>query len=136
MNYLKLGLTSGRGIRYATEEERKAARKASIRKWRRTPDGRAQMSRNNRRAALKRVGADELLYAELFKRQGGRCAICRTKKPNERATVKHFSVDHCHKTKKVRGLLCNRCNTLLGKVYDDPAILLSAASYLRAAVTG
>lgn len=53
-------------------------------------------------------------YLKMFKRQKGLCAIC--KKP-ERETVngkiKRLAVDHDHKTGKVRGLLCGKCNRLL-----------------------
>lgn len=59
--------------------------------------------------------------------QGGKCAICLTditKRPN---------TDHDHTTGTVRGLLCIRCNLLLGKAHDDEAILLAAIQYLRRA---
>lgn len=51
------------------------------------------------------------------------CAICGDE------GVK-LVVDHCHDTNKVRGLLCYRCNTLLGQARDDISILLSAVIYL------
>ena len=40
-------------------------------------------------------------------------------------------VDHCHKTNKVRGYLCNNCNVTLGKVKEDPKILRKLAEYLE-----
>lgn len=40
-------------------------------------------------------------------------------------------VDHCHSTGKVRGLLCNQCNTALGMLGDDVNRILLLASYLR-----
>lgn len=43
--------------------------------------------------------------------QGGGCAICGA---TEAGAGKSFHVDHCHETNKIRGLLCNRCNTHLG----------------------
>lgn len=39
-------------------------------------------------------------------------------------------VDHCHETGKVRGFLCRRCNSVLGLVNDDQAILGKLAKYL------
>ena len=41
------------------------------------------------------------------------------------------NVDHCHKTKAVRGILCNRCNTVLGLCKDDDKLLSALAGYLR-----
>jgi Recombination endonuclease VII len=52
------------------------------------------------------VGDDE--YARLLKAQGGGCAICGAKPKTRR-----LHVDHDHKTGKVRGLLCHRCNRAL-----------------------
>jgi hypothetical protein len=39
-------------------------------------------------------------------------------------------VDHCHRTHRIRGLLCSRCNTGIGKFNDDPGLLMRAAKYL------
>lgn len=46
-------------------------------------------------------------YMKIFDVQGGRCAICGI--PNEELS-RELAVDHCHKTQKVRGLLCSPCN--------------------------
>lgn len=42
-------------------------------------------------------------------------------------------VDHCHRTRRVRGLLCGRCNTMLGHARDSPEILRAGAAYLESA---
>lgn len=39
-------------------------------------------------------------------------------------------IDHCHETKKVRGMLCHHCNTLIGMAKDDTSILNKAIEYL------
>jgi epoxyqueuosine reductase QueG len=65
-------------------------------------------------------------YDELLKKQNGVCAIC-LKACNKN---KRLSVDHDHKTGKVRGLLCNKCNRALGMFKDDPKLLRSAARYI------
>lgn len=63
--------------------------------------------------------------------QGGHCALC-PRKPEEQAQGRrHLSVDHCHKTGQVRGLLCNTCNRGLGLLQDDPALLKAGAEYLQ-----
>lgn len=51
------------------------------------------------------------------------CSICQ--KPRE------LYVDHCHITKKFRGMLCNKCNLLLGHAEDSLDILESACEYLK-----
>jgi len=40
-------------------------------------------------------------------------------------------LDHCHKTGRIRGVLCNNCNTGLGKFYDDIELLKTAINYLQ-----
>lgn len=68
-------------------------------------------------------------YEEMLSKQGGVCAICYSK-DTARKDQKHFSVDHCHKTGRIRGLLCNLCNTGLGHFRDSTDILSRAISYL------
>ena len=49
------------------------------------------------------------MYKEMLTNQGGVCAICKSDNTGRRG-AKRFSVDHCHNTGKVRGLLCHKCN--------------------------
>jgi len=69
-------------------------------------------------------------YEGMVAQQGDLCAICKTK-PADR-----YNVDHDHKTGKVRGLLCGRCNTGLGAFKDAPEILIAAAHYLTSCNNG
>jgi len=64
----------------------------------------------------------------LNKNQKGRCYICGKNKNNER--FKRLSVDHCHRTGKIRGLLCNNCNSILGLANDNIDILTNCIGYL------
>ena len=41
-----------------------------------------------------------------------------------------LAVDHCHKTGKIRGLLCGGCNTSIGSFEDNPELLKNAIKYL------
>jgi len=68
-------------------------------------------------------------YNSLLKSQDNRCKICNIHIDDYKKS--NFSVDHCHKTLKVRGLLCNKCNVGLGMFNDDLDILVSAVEYLR-----
>ena len=71
-------------------------------------------------------------YDTLLKKQGGCCAICKTTESGTLSKNNNFSVDHAHDdTKKVRGLLCNRCNGALGMFSDDVELLQKAVDYLN-----
>lgn len=61
-------------------------------------------------------------YNQMVKSQRGKCGICAEKKK--------LFVDHCHKTKKVRGLLCSQCNHGLGMFKDNVDFLSKAIKYL------
>lgn len=63
-------------------------------------------------------------YLLLFEKQNGLCAICC------RDIDRKLCVDHCHKTKKVRGLLCHNCNRALGLIGDDPETAKRMLNYL------
>lgn len=81
-----------------------------------------------RRANLKsKYGITLEDYNAILASQNFRCAICRTDDPKHKG---RFVVDHCHKTGKVRGLLCQRCNWFIGQAMDDTAYLLAAVAYL------
>ena len=70
-------------------------------------------------------------YNKLLNKQNGVCAICQqkeTKKINNKNYM--LSVDHCHIRNKVRGLLCNNCNRVIGLLKDNINILRSAVKYL------
>jgi hypothetical protein len=64
-------------------------------------------------------------YLEMALAQDYKCANPGCRKEAE------LVIDHCHKTGKVRGLLCRECNLLLGQAKDSPEILLGAMQYLE-----
>ncbi len=70
------------------------------------------------------IGYDQ--FEKMLAAQNGRCAICRSL-----PKVKFLSVDHCHKTGTVRGLLCDDCNRGLGLFRDIPARMRAAAKYIE-----
>jgi len=69
-------------------------------------------------------------YFDMLEKQCGGCAICGTDKPGK-GRFKYFAVDHCHETNKIRGLLCNDCNTALGLFKDRLDLLDAAKQYLQ-----
>lgn len=66
--------------------------------------------------------------ARMANAQGLGCAICR--RPL-RFDNKDTTIDHCHATGRVRGLLCSPCNHALGHAFDSPERLEAMAAYLR-----
>ena len=66
----------------------------------------------------------------ILESQGGVCAICGEKE-KRKGSNGSLCVDHCHSTNQVRGLLCHKCNVLLGLSGDDPDLLYRAISYLK-----
>lgn len=68
-------------------------------------------------------------YNQMYISQNKSCAICESKTPGKR--VNNFSVDHCHETGVIRGLLCVRCNVLLGRLNDDLEFINKIVKYLK-----
>ena len=81
----------------------------------------------------RRFGISLFDYSQMLLAQGGKCAICGgTDGGHRNGDPKALAVDHCHTTGKVRGLLCEACNTGIGKLKEDVEILQSAIRYLNA----
>jgi hypothetical protein len=76
----------------------------------------------------KKYGIDFDDYKRMYEKQKGLCAIC-----NNPIGFRHRDthVDHCHKSSKVRGLLCYLCNLGLGTFRDNTTYLQMAIKYLR-----
>ena len=78
-----------------------------------------------------KYGMEQHEYQEMLQAQGGVCAICGNAESSTNGKhIDSLAVDHDHKTGSVRGLLCRRCNTLLGFAQDDIEILQRAIDYL------
>lgn len=93
----------------------------------------------NRRADFSRsFGISIEKYEELLVVQGGKCWVCRQAESalSNRGKVRRLSIDHCHTTGRIRGLLCYRCNYVLGLIKDDSEILRAMVLYLATADTG
>jgi len=114
--------------RYETNLDRE--RKRSLEKARRPESRNLHYVRN--------YGISLEEYERLLNEQGRRCRICRTDDPGTQrrncSKPPSFAVDHDHRTGKVRGLLCERCNRGLGQFRDNAGILKAAISYLTEGV--
>jgi len=66
-------------------------------------------------------------YDMLMKKQSNVCAICQ----DVCGSGKRLAVDHNHQTGRIRGLLCNQCNHMLGLARDNSDRLLRASNYLE-----
>lgn len=83
-----------------------------------------RVARSYRKAKLRyKYGLSSAEFDEMVLKQNGLCAICSEDAP--------LSVDHCHSTGAVRGLLCIACNFGLGHFRDDAELLAKAIKYLE-----
>jgi hypothetical protein len=77
-------------------------------------------------------------YDAMYEGQQGRCAICGDLKDSWQPGMgvegrsRFLVVDHDHKTRRVRGLLCTRCNVGIGQFREDPVIMRAAILYVDA----
>ena len=79
-----------------------------------------------------KYGISSEYYSQMLLEQNGVCKICRKHETyKHRGVPKRLSVDHCHKTSRIRGLLCSKCNINIGRFGDDPLRLRAAADYLE-----
>lgn len=73
-------------------------------------------------------------HEEKLKNSNYVCEICKNSETTfdgRTGSLRKLSVDHCHNSKKLRGMLCNRCNTTLGKVDDNVELLMEMINYLN-----
>ena len=85
---------------------------------------------NGRNTRLKQYGITADQYDEMYTNQKGCCKICGMHSTEVHQEKEFLSVDHCHNTGQVRGLLCDSCNLGLGKFYDSITNLENAIKYL------
>ena len=83
--------------------------------------------RRKRSNLMKDFGINADQYEAMLNEQNCTCAICG----KQDICNRDLAVDHCHATKRVRGLLCTNCNMALGKFQDNLQNLLNAVEYLK-----
>lgn len=104
-----------RGKKWREVPKNKASKIAYDKKYKKTDAG--IYSRQNYHMTS-RYGITFEEYELMLKKQNGRCKICKTTKTHNKSH-KRLSIDHCHKTNKIRGLICDRCNVAIGRIEDD-----------------
>lgn len=96
----------------------------AINKYKKTPTGKTK-AREYHLKATYNLTVEQ--YNEMLKEQNHKCCICGLDEVDNKVKL---AVDHCHKTGKVRGLLCKFCNVGLGNFKDNINSLSKAISYL------
>lgn len=114
-------------------EKRRAQKRASSTKW---AKANPEAFRANVRKCQLRLwyGITVEDYDRALAAQGGVCAVCRRPEraiDKRNGNPRRLSVDHCHVTKKFRGLLCGACNLAIGYFDDDTLRMRAAASYIE-----
>ncbi len=70
-------------------------------------------------------------WAQMYEDQDGKCDIChKVETRTIHGGVCELSIDHCHRTGKIRGLLCHTCNEAIGRFKDDPHLVWRGLEYL------
>ncbi len=133
-------------IAYTKEYLKSERGREKVNNWRKSETGKisyraAQIRRNAKLREGRKTDPDRFHSYDLKKRigisfedktakltsQGGKCGICGSDKPNTKGT---WFADHCHRTNKFRGVLCGKCNSMLGYADDQIPVLFKAAYYL------
>ena len=85
-------------------------------------EGKYRIARGKR---IRSYGISVGEFNQMMEDQGHKCYIC----DGDNGHIA-LCIDHDHKTGKVRGLLCNKCNRAIGLLDDNPELLIIAAAYL------
>lgn len=123
-NYERVREQERRSKEKRREKDREQSREYMRRKRREEPELMREKNRQAHYRAKYKMSVEE--GEVMFKAQGSACAICRTQDNNGR----RWHTDHCHTSGRVRGILCNHCNLMLGHARDNPTTLIAAAKYL------
>ena len=81
-----------------------------------------------------RYGISEYQLEDMLIESDYKCMICGNEETNiDKRTGKAYalSVDHCHETGNIRGVLCTCCNNALGQFKDNIEYLQNAVQYLQ-----
>jgi hypothetical protein len=122
------------------KERNKEIRNAWRRAFNKTPEQQKKRREYSLARAKEKIKSSKLqskygitieIFRQMLADQNEQCKICL--KPQIENVRSVLYVDHCHETGKVRGLLCQQCNSLLGNAKDNLQILFKAIDYLKGA---
>lgn len=99
-------------------------------------DSRKEYSRqyqDNKMYWIKKYGITPEQYWKMYEQQNGLCKTCGNPETSVRSNgqIKLLSIDHCHRTGKIRGLLCQKCNSALGLVLENVKTLINMIDYIE-----
>jgi len=103
-------------------------------KWSKAIREREGQERNTKEVC-RRLKLDVTEYYTMLKEQNNVCKICgkeETRQSRTKGKTCQLAIDHCHKTGKIRALLCHSCNVGIGSFKDNIELLKKAISYLEA----
>lgn len=103
-----------------SEKERRASRRLYWQRYKKTHPVQYQKSIDD--VYKYRYGITKQDKQTIIEKQQGLCAICGNALKTGKGGAQ---LDHCHKTGKIRGVLCMPCNVFLGKIKDDPTKLIA-----------
>lgn len=130
VNKSKTEFYNRRGVCKSCDQARSKAWKAKNKDRKRETDA-SWYQKNKERvhnAGMTKYGITTEQYNAMLIAQNHSCKLC---KKHESQFVRKLAVDHCHKTGKVRGLLCNYCNRGLGFFRDNTETLKAAILFLE-----
>ena len=103
-------------------------RETNVEKYRKTD----KYKNSIKKSVVSKYGLTVEEYNSMVESVGGLCEICR--QPETRTfngKVRALSIEHCHLTNKVRGIVCDNCNTALARTQESIQILESMIEYLK-----
>lgn len=122
-------------LKFVTNNHCVECTKVNKEKYRKTDKGKNKIAEYGAKAGkINRAKNRASIYGltpnqieEMKFKQNFKCAICR----NDFETERFTHVDHCHKTNKIRELLCNKCNLGLGYFKDNIELMQEAINYIK-----
>jgi len=115
--------SSKRGFAFYCKE----CAKKKGRDWYKANGRKPEQERESR--LLREYGITSAEFTELLRSQKSKCQICSVPLVGGHQT----HIDHDHKSKKIRGILCTNCNRGLGHFQDSILNLRNAIEYLTKA---